>query len=75
MECTRYRLHMGDSIDEPDQSPLVPEGGCRGNWNRRDGNWPLREGLARDEQMDLQRELPAATGVIDIQTFLQALIE
>ncbi|MFO7902355.1 MAG: hypothetical protein R6U98_06835, partial [Pirellulaceae bacterium] len=42
---------------------------------RRDGNWPLREGLARDEQMDLQRELPAATGVIDIQTFLQALIE
>lgn len=33
------------------------------------------KGLARDEQMDLQRELPAATGVIDIQTFLEALVD
>lgn len=33
------------------------------------------KGLSRDEQMDLQRELPAATGVIDVKTFLEALIE
>jgi sugar phosphate isomerase/epimerase len=32
-------------------------------------------GLAVDEQMDLRRELPAATGVIDVQTFLQALVQ
>lgn len=33
------------------------------------------KGLDRDEQMDLQRELPVATGVIDVKTFLEALIE
>jgi sugar phosphate isomerase/epimerase len=32
-------------------------------------------GLAVDEQMDLSRELPAATGVIDLKTFLTALVE
>lgn len=32
-------------------------------------------GLAADEQMDLRRELPAATGVIDVQAFLQALVQ
>lgn len=32
-------------------------------------------GLEVDEQMDLRRELPAATGVIDIKTFLTALVE
>jgi sugar phosphate isomerase/epimerase len=32
-------------------------------------------GLAVDEQMDLSRELPMATGVIDLKTFLGALVE
>lgn len=32
-------------------------------------------GLAIDEQMDLSRELPCATGVIDLATFLNALQE
>ena len=31
-------------------------------------------GLEVDQQLDLQRELPAATGVIDLKTFLSALI-
>jgi sugar phosphate isomerase/epimerase len=32
-------------------------------------------GIAVDQQMDTTRELPAATGVIDLRTFLAALIE
>ncbi len=32
-------------------------------------------GLAVDEQMDLSRDLPMATGVIDLKTFLGALVE
>lgn len=32
-------------------------------------------GLAVDEQMDLRRELPTATGVIDLKTFLGCLVE
>ena len=32
-------------------------------------------GIAVDEQMDLSRELPCATGVIDLKTFLTALIK
>ena len=32
-------------------------------------------GLAVDEQMDLQRALPASTGVIDVKTFLEALVQ
>ena len=32
-------------------------------------------GIPIDEQMDLSRELPAATGVIDVQTFLRALVK
>ena len=32
-------------------------------------------GIAIDEQIDNQRELPAATGVIDLKTFLTALVE
>lgn len=32
-------------------------------------------GLAIDRQMDLSRELPAATGVIDLKTFLNALVK
>ena len=32
-------------------------------------------GVAVDEQMDLRRELPAATGVIDLAGFLSALVE
>jgi sugar phosphate isomerase/epimerase len=32
-------------------------------------------GIERDEQIDNQRELPAATGVIDLKTFLGALVE
>nr|WP_201723910.1 TIM barrel protein [Rhodopirellula sp. SM50] len=32
-------------------------------------------GLAVDEQIDNRRELPAATGVIDVKSFLQALID
>lgn len=31
-------------------------------------------GIARDEQFDNQRELPLATGVIDVKEFLQALV-
>ena len=30
-------------------------------------------GIERDQQMDLRRELPATTGVIDLKTFLNAL--
>ena len=33
------------------------------------------QGLEIDEQIDNQRELPAATGVIDLRTFLSGLIE
>lgn len=33
------------------------------------------KGLAVDQQIDNQRELPAATGVIDVQSFLQALVD
>ena len=32
-------------------------------------------GIAVDEQMDLRRELPGATGVIDLATFLGALVK
>ena len=32
-------------------------------------------GLDRNAQIDSQRELPAATGVIDLKTFLGALVE
>ncbi len=32
-------------------------------------------GVPVDEQMDLRRELPAATGVIDLEAFLGALVE
>ena len=33
------------------------------------------KGVAVDEQLDYERELPAATGVIDLKTFLSALVE
>lgn len=33
------------------------------------------EGIPLDEQMDLVRRLPAATGVIDVKAFLNALVE
>ena len=33
------------------------------------------KGLAVDQQIDGQRELPMATGVIDVQSFLQALVD
>jgi len=33
------------------------------------------EGIPLEEQMDLVRRLPAATGVIDVKTFLNALVE
>lgn len=33
------------------------------------------KGLAVDQQIDSQRELPAATGVIDVKAFLGALVE
>ncbi len=33
-----------------------------------------RPGLARDEQIDNRRELPTATGVIDMRTFVRALV-
>jgi len=32
-------------------------------------------GIPRDKQYDLSRELPAATGVIDVKTFLTALVK
>ena len=32
-------------------------------------------GIPVDQQMDLKRELPAATGVIDVKAFLSALVE
>ena len=32
-------------------------------------------GLEIDEQIDNQRELPSATGVIDLKTFLGALVQ
>ncbi len=32
-------------------------------------------GIAKDEQYDNQRELPLATGVIDVREFLQALVD
>ncbi|MCZ7637074.1 MAG: sugar phosphate isomerase/epimerase [Verrucomicrobia bacterium] len=31
-------------------------------------------GVAKDQQQDGKRELPAATGVIDVVTFLRALV-
>ncbi len=34
-----------------------------------------RAGLSADEQLDGKRELPLATGVIDMQTFMDALLE
>ncbi len=34
-----------------------------------------RAGLSREEQIDGQRELPAATGVIDIHGFVEALVQ
>ncbi|MEL6719880.1 MAG: sugar phosphate isomerase/epimerase family protein [Bacteroidota bacterium] len=34
-----------------------------------------RKGFAADEQIDGKRELPMATGVIDMKNFLQALVE
>ncbi|MFY0655012.1 MAG: sugar phosphate isomerase/epimerase [Cyclobacteriaceae bacterium] len=34
-----------------------------------------RSDLSRDDQIDGTRELPAATGVIDVKTFLQSLID
>ena len=34
-----------------------------------------RSDLSRDEQIDGTRELPGATGVIDLETFLSALVE
>ena len=34
-----------------------------------------RAGYTADEQIDGKRELPASTGVIDIKTFLEALVE
>ena len=34
-----------------------------------------RAGLSADEQLDQKRELPAATGVIDTGSFLEALVE
>lgn len=34
-----------------------------------------REGLTADEQLDGKRELPAATGVIDLKSFMEALVE
>ncbi len=34
-----------------------------------------RKGFAADEQIDGKRELPAATGVIDIKAFLNALVQ
>lgn len=33
-----------------------------------------QRGLARDEQIDNRRELPAATGVIDMRSFVRALV-
>lgn len=33
------------------------------------------EGIPVDEQMDLKRRLPASTGVIDVETFLSALVK
>ncbi len=33
-----------------------------------------REGFSRDEQIDGKRELPMATGVVDLQTFMEALV-
>jgi sugar phosphate isomerase/epimerase len=32
-------------------------------------------GIPVDQQMDLKRKLPAATGVIDVRTFLRALVK